>query len=242
MYEDLHVALRHALNILKASIKGATSLLITKHTTTGEVHVFLATADQVKSFNTADYIDNAIAGWEVETPEQLSKTGLTEKDLITLHNEVNPTRPIASKSRNKRQLCEVIFADVQRIARPYDMTPAKADKHVPKVKAVEIIKPQRAARVVAQKDGSFLHPAHAKATAARRGTCIAMLIDVTWKGASFEDLQAAVPNWQPSSIISGLKHDVRNKGYGIKAWVAEGIIVYQLLLPEGLDEPIPHKD
>lgn len=221
-------------------------MLITKNTVTNTVRVFSATPEQVRSFNQDDGIDNAIAGWDVETPEQLARTGLTERDFANLHEEARSHVPLPL-GRPKRLLAEAVFPYLEKLARPYDLNSrkvaiAKASKKLDPRPLPEVTPPPIKKRVTAKKDGTFLLPAHEKARPAKAGTCIAVLIDATWHGASFEDLQKAVPNWQPASIISGLKYDVRQKGYGIKAEIADGILMYKLVLPKGLDKPLPHKE
>jgi hypothetical protein len=223
------------------------TLLIVKHTVTGEVRVFDATPDQVRTFNLDDSIDNAIAGWEVESPEQLARCGLTATDLLTLHNVANPDRKLDATQfigQPKRNLAERAFHELPKLAKPYDLNTRRQRVAPSRPKPPSTPQAATPAKPVkARKDGTFLLPPRAKAHPAKASSCIAALIDATFKGATMEDLRKAVPKWKDPSIISGLRYDVHHKGYGVKSEVTDhhnGIVTFSLILPEGLDKPLPH--
>ena len=70
----------------------------------------------------------------------------------------------------------------------------------------------------------------------------AILIDHLAKGATLAELVAALKPWTESSVKSALYWDVAKvKGYGVRTEVSDdGTQRYHLVLPEGVEAPLPH--
>lgn len=218
------------------------TLLITKDATSNKVHVFSATDEQIKSFNEAD-MGEAMMGWPVTSAAELADTSLTTGDLVELHNTSHPSSTLKpSATQSKRQIAQTVFDGLAKFAMPYDASLLKARRSTSTVVAKETTpmpatKPKRLS-----KDEPWRREPVLPIRAARAGKCSAFLIDVLKRGrVTVKELNAAVPNWQESSVTSALLTDINAKnGYGILKEHGDGEFVYSLIYPEGMTEPLAH--
>lgn len=81
----------------------------------------------------------------------------------------------------------------------------------------------------------------------RAGTKQALLVDMLSRpqGATMAELIDALSGgnkpWQEVTVKSGLNWDMNKvKGYGIRTTQRDGVDCYHLVLPEGMDAPLPH--
>ena len=85
-----------------------------------------------------------------------------------------------------------------------------------------------------------------KAYACRKDSAQAKAVDALWKGATFAELQKACKRkdgaaWTVSGLRTMIYWHVHRKGYGIRTEENNGDPKFFLVLPEGLEHPIPHK-
>lgn len=118
-----------------------------------------------------------------------------------------------------------------------------------KPKAVEVKQPKQKASAPAVRRGSGINlPAMKKAYACREGSKQAILVDKLSRpqGATMRELLEAlsggVKPWKEVTVKSGLNWDMNKiKGYGIRTRKREnGEDCYHLVLPSGMERPVPH--
>ena len=97
------------------------------------------------------------------------------------------------------------------------------------------------------RNGGINFPASATASALRKGTKNAILLDkiARARGATMEELCAACSKtgtpWTPETTRTGIYY-LKNVGYGLQTKISKaGVASFLLVLPEGLDAPVPHK-
>lgn len=210
-------------------------LLVVKDAETNHVAVYDATDDQVESFNSSTYLPVSVMGWPIYSPDDLAESSLMQHDLITMYREVNPRGEIPGEP-TKRQLANIVFGSVQRLARPFDLTGADEKFYPPPEDAVK----QTTRRKRRDPNTNRREPDTALKQCTE-GTKQALLIDVfkTWSTC---EAAAEVVGWKPSSIKSGIDYDLCTvKGYGWEKRVHDGVDQYRLLYPAGYDGPLPHK-
>lgn len=213
------------------------TLLITKDALSNKVHVFSATDEEVRRFNDAD-LGEAMMGWPITSADQLASTSLTAQDLVDIHNTSHPGSRLAP-SQNKRQIAQVVFDGLAKFAMPYDEKVLRSKKPAvieTKVETPAVKKPRLS------RAEEWSAPPILPIRPARVNSCSAKLIDLLKVGATLDQLQVVVPNWQPSSILSALQTDINGKnGYGIhKVRNAKGEFVYTLFYPAGMTAPLAH--
>jgi len=210
------------------------TLLIVKNAESNAISVFDATDDQVDAFNQSDDLPVAVMGWPVYTPDDLAETSLYTDDLVELYREANPTAKEIPGEPSKRQLANIVFGSVSRLAQPYNISG--------KLRAIGRTAPEKKEPVKrARRTNAMRREPSAELKQCTAGTKQALLVDVFKKWATPEE-GAAVVGWKPASIKSGIDYDLCTlKGYGWEKREKDGVTQYRLLYPEGHKGPLEHK-
>lgn len=175
---------------------------------------------------------------------------MTGFQLVTLHNviasELNKARPAGEQ-----------IADVKRFA-----TKGAAEDRIKRL--IADLFEVRGGAAQFKKASAPKKPAAPKASGPRRGTGInlqpkepirpcregtkqATLVDMLSRpqGATMEELITALSGgnkpWQEVTVKSGLNWDMNKiKGYGIRTTKRGDTDCYHLVMPEGMEAPLPH--
>ena len=208
------------------------TLLIVKNAASNAISVFNASEEQVEAFNQSDDLPVAIMGWPVYTPDDLAETSLYADDLVELYKTANPSVKEIPGEPSKRQLANIVFGSVSRLAQPYKLT--GTIKACPVEEQKQPVKRPRRTNATRREPSEELKQCTA-------GTKQALLVDVFKKWATPEE-GAEVVGWKPASIKSGIDYDLCTlKGYGWEKREQNGVTQYRLLYPEGHNGPLEHK-
>lgn len=212
----------------------------------GNFNCFSATDEQWVWYQTAD-VDDHLAAYPITCAADLTaEARLTLVDGAKAFTQISGNE--LKKFKTKDQLEERLFGAIAANADdfPHDMnavdigTPSNPDP-VPAPKKRKVASGRR--------KGFHTHAPKDKAYPARVGTKQAHLIDALARpeGASLDDLRAATSkanggkDWQDASIFSAFGEDIcSKKGYGVRTEEVDGAPRYFLVLPKGLDAPLPH--
>lgn len=233
--------------------------------TKGHAHIYEADADQAKLFE--DYPEKfpeGLSGWVVEDQNHFEAV-VPKTAMVKVYNSL--TGESLVKFQNKSAGASRTFPLLERNANPFDEllgqsltevplkgrieVPADEADEAPKEKTVRRGRQDRGIHNVAPPvDPDTGRPQ--RLVECRAGTKQQNLIDALAKGATMSELLRVTSaefggkDWTESSVKSGLYHDVNTlKGYGIRTEVVEPgkpeTYVYHLVLPEGVDAPLPPK-
>lgn len=182
----------------------------------------------------------------VGKPDDLGDA-LTGGQMVALYNataaELNtglaPVKRFADKESGIKRLMANI-TDLWELRRTMEKASAKPAKAAPKAK------PAKAATTPRRGTGINLAPLKT-IYPCRAGSKQAILVDMLSReqGATMAELLEALSGgatpWKEVSVKSGLNWDMNKvKGYGIRTTKRGDDDCYHLVLPEGMDAPLPH--
>lgn len=164
----------------------------------------------------------------------------TEKQVLeTLENKAAIQEQIADKARDALAPAkETDYPAPTSVRRhvPKELEPTAAPNDFPKVPASTM-----------KRGGGISLAPKKKAYPCREGSKQSIMVDMLSRpqGATMRELLSALSGgkkpWQEVTIKSGLNWDMNKiKGYGIKTRDRLGEVCYHLVLPAGLDRPLPH--
>lgn len=220
------------------------TILIVKDAATNAIDVYTATDAQIDSFNSSELLPASVMGWPIHSPDDLAETSLYDTDLVKMCRQVNPSfNPDGEPT--KRQLANIVFGSLARLAQPFDLTGAD-ERFYPDpderwisatgevTRAVEKPRKRRNGNANRREPSDELKQCKA-------GSKQAILVDVFKDWCDVETAAEKV-GWKASSIKSGLDYDLcTTKGYGWERREVNGKVEFRLLYPAGYDGPLPHK-
>lgn len=178
--------------------------------------------------------------------------GLSSAQLVDIYNFISavlgpdyaPVKRFSDKSAATTRTW-IRFQDLANKSQKFKPEAVKADKARDKANPTKATDYPATTKAPRRNTGINLAP-KANVYACKEGTKQALFVDLLSRpeGATMEELMVAMSTgkpWQEVTVKSGLNWDMNKvKGYGIRTTKRGDVDCYHLVLPAGMDAPLPH--